>query len=43
MLNLTNFTIIEGSDGIDLLNLVRSDNNYRIKFIFIDEDMMYLN
>ena len=43
MLNLTNFSIIEGSDGIDLLNLVRSDNNYRIKFIFTDENMMYLN
>ena len=43
MLKITNFRIIEGCDGIDLLNFVRSDKNYKIKYIFTDENMMYLN
>ena len=42
-LNLKNYLIIEGSDGIDLLNYVRYDFEYRIKHIFIDENMEYLN
>ena len=42
-LKLDNFDILEGSDGIDLLNMVRSDRENRIKCILIDENMEYLN
>ena len=42
-LNIRDFKIIEGSDGIDLLNLVRSDKDHKIKYIFTDENMIYLN
>ena len=42
-LNIDNFTIIEGSDGIDLLNIVRKDENCKIKCVFTDENMEYLN
>ena len=43
ILKIDDFRIIEGSDGIDLLNLVRSDKKNTIKYIFTDENMMYLN
>jgi len=42
-LNINDYSIIEGSDGIDLLNIVRKDENGRIKCIFTDENMEYLN
>ena len=42
-LKISDFRIIEGCDGIDLLNFVRSDKNNRIKYIFTDENMYYLN
>jgi CheY-like chemotaxis protein len=42
-LNLTNFQILEGSDGIDLLKFVINDKENRIKYIFCDENMEYLN
>ena len=40
--NVLNYSIIEGSDGIDLLKLVREDTNNNIKCIFIDENMKCL-
>jgi CheY-like chemotaxis protein len=43
ILKIDDFRIIEGSDGIDLLNTVRYDKKNRIKYIFTDENMMYLN
>jgi CheY-like chemotaxis protein len=42
-MNIENFQILEGSDGIDLLNIVRNDTFGQIKAIFIDENMEYLN
>ena len=42
-LNIVNFKVIEGSDGIDLLNIVRADKDNKIKYIFTDENMEYLN
>ena len=42
-LNITNMEIIEGSDGIDLLNIVMKDKTNQIKFIFTDEYMEFLN
>ena len=42
-LKMNDFRVVEGCDGIDLLKLVISDKNYRIKYIFTDENMMYLN
>jgi signal transduction histidine kinase/CheY-like chemotaxis protein len=42
-LNIHEYSIIEGSDGIDLLNIVRRDQNGSIKCIFTDENMEYLN
>ena len=42
-LNIFNYRIIEGSDGIDLLSLIKSDKDYKIKYIFIDENMEFLN
>jgi len=40
---INNCCIIEGSDGIDLLNIIRKDESGRIKCIFTDENMEYLN
>ena len=42
-LNICNFRIIEGCDGIDLLNFVRNDKENKIKLIFTDENMEFLN
>jgi signal transduction histidine kinase len=42
-LNINDYTIIEGSDGIDLLNIVRKDESGKIKCIFTDENMEFLN
>ena len=42
-LETPNVEIIEGSDGIDLLNHIRLDHSHKIKCIFIDENMQYLN
>ncbi len=42
-LKLQDYEIIEGSDGIDLLNFVRLDHEGRIKIIFTDENMEYIN
>ena len=41
-LKIYNFKIVEGSDGIDMLNLVRMDKANKIKLIFTDESMEYL-
>jgi nitrogen-specific signal transduction histidine kinase/CheY-like chemotaxis protein len=43
ILNINQYNIIEGSDGVDLLNIVRNDEKGKIKCIFIDENMEYLN
>jgi CheY-like chemotaxis protein len=40
---LSDFNITEGSDGIELLNIIRLDRDNKIKCIFIDENMEYLN
>jgi len=42
-LKLQDYEIIEGSDGIDLLNFVRLDHEGKIKIIFTDENMEYIN
>jgi CheY-like chemotaxis protein len=42
-IHISNYEIIEGSDGIDLLNIVQKDKEGIIKCIFIDENMEYLN
>jgi CheY-like chemotaxis protein len=42
-LNMENFSFIEASDGIDLLNIIKTDYSKRIKCIFVDENMEYLN
>ena len=42
-LKITDYSIIEGSDGIDLLNIVRNDKANTIKIVFTDENMEYLN
>ncbi len=42
-MGIENFQILEGSDGIDLLNILRNDSFGQIKVIFIDENMEYLN
>jgi signal transduction histidine kinase/CheY-like chemotaxis protein len=39
----SDFDIIEGSDGIELLNLIRLDKDNLIKCVLIDENMEYLN
>ena len=41
--NSDKYDIIEGSDGIDLLRLVMNDKEGKIKYIFCDENMEYLN
>ena len=40
--NILDYSILEGSDGIDLLYLIKEDYENRIKCIFIDENMKYL-
>ena len=42
-LKLDNFLIVEGSDGIDILNFVRLDNHFKIRYIFTDESMQFLD
>ena len=42
-LNIIDIEILEASDGIDLLNMVRLDKSFKIKVIFIDENMEYMN
>jgi signal transduction histidine kinase len=42
-LKISDFTILEGSDGIELLNILRLDRENKIKFVFVDEYMEYLN
>jgi len=42
-LNICSCSIIEGTDGIELLNILRLDKDKKIKCIFIDENMEYLN
>ena len=42
-LKINAYGILEGSDGVDLLNIVRLDKENKIKYIFIDENMYYLN
>ena len=41
--NINDCSIIEASDGIELLNIVMRDKNNKINCIFIDEKMEYLN
>jgi len=41
-LKLSNYRIIEASDGIELLNIVRLDKDNNIKCILVDEDMQYM-
>ena len=43
VLQIKNAEIIEGCDGIELLNIVMKDKNNLIKYIFTDENMMFLN
>jgi hypothetical protein len=42
-LKFSNYNIIEASDGIELLNIVRLDKDNNIKCILVDEDMQYMN
>ncbi len=42
-LDLNNYEVREGSDGIDLLRIVINDKEGKIKYIFCDENMEYLN
>ena len=42
-LKISDYSIIQGSDGIDLLNIVRKDKINAIKLVFTDENMEYLN
>ena len=42
-LKLEDYDILEGNDGIDLLNFVRLDHEGKIKIIFTDENMEYIN
>ena len=42
-LQINNIEIIEGSDGIELLNIIMMDKNSLIKYIFTDENMEFLN
>ena len=43
VLQINNSQIIEGCDGIELLNIVMNDKNNQIKYIFTDENMEFLN
>ena len=38
-LKINDYAILEGSDGIDLLNFIRLDKEKKIEYIFIDENM----
>jgi CheY-like chemotaxis protein len=40
---IDNYRTIECVDGIDLLKLIISDTEHRIKCVFTDENMEYLN
>jgi len=42
-MKIKNFEILEGADGIDLLNIIRRDVEGLIKYVFTDENMEYLN
>ena len=42
-LEVNDIEIIELSDGIELLNTVINDKSHRIKCIFTDENMEYMN
>ncbi len=42
-MNINYFSILECSDGIDLLSLIKKDKDKQIKCIFIDENMEFLN
>jgi CheY-like chemotaxis protein len=42
-LNFDSVSVIEGADGIELLNILRLDTDNKIKCIFVDENMEYLN
>ncbi len=42
-LDLEDYSFIEASDGIDLLNIIKTDVSKRIKCILVDENMEYLN
>jgi signal transduction histidine kinase/CheY-like chemotaxis protein len=42
-LNIYSIGVIEGTDGIELLNIIRLDTDNKIKCIFVDENMEYLN
>jgi signal transduction histidine kinase len=42
-IDLPSFEIVEYTDGIELLNALKTDINFRIKLILIDENMEYLN
>ena len=40
---MNEFKIIEGIDGLDLFQFIRNDEENKIKCIFIDENMEYMN
>ncbi len=42
-LEMDDFRFIEASDGIDLLNIIKTDTKNKIKCIFLDENMEYVN
>jgi hypothetical protein len=42
-LGVPQFEILEGTDGIDLLKFLRNDIDGLIRYVFIDENMEYLN
>ena len=42
-MKIEDYLIIEGSDGIDLINIVKNDKGNKIKCILLDENMEYLN
>jgi len=42
-LGVHQYEVLEGTDGIDLLNFLRNDVDGIIKYVFIDENMEYLN
>jgi signal transduction histidine kinase len=43
ILNIDDYSILEGTDGIDLLHILRNYGDGKIKCIFTDENMEYLN
>ena len=42
-LKIDDYSIIEGSDGIDILSIVKNDKGNNIKCILTDENMIHLN